>query len=437
MRALGGGSERTERARPRVRLLPVARVVCMALIVVAIVASVASVPTALTRLNSLCKLTNAGDCPDGQVNAAGARALLALGIFLQAYAIYTMAIVLFATAVYVLIALIILWRRSDEWLGLFTALFLVTFGIGANGFIDSLVASLTLQQLVWKLLLNTIEALGNVSIVVFFFVFPSGRFVPRWTMWVALLWCVQVPAIFSPALQLPDFATGFLFVATVLIMLAAMIYRYRHVSSAIERQQTKWVVYGAVLTGLTEVVLGLALGLMEAMQLPATPLLEAISYTLFTLVPLSIPLSIGVAILRYRLYDIDVIIRRTLIYGLLTAILAALYFIGVVGTQTLVGSISGNTAEQRPLIIVATTLLIAALFQPLRHRLQSFIDRRFYRRKYDAERTLTTFAATLREQVDLPELRDHLLATVDETMQPLHLSVWFQTERGDRGEDRS
>jgi hypothetical protein len=138
-----------------------------------------------------------------------------------------------------------------------------------------------------------------------------------------------------------------------------------------------------------------------------------------------------IAIQRYRLYDIDTILNRALVYGLLTVILAAIYAAGVVGSQAIVSALTHAHGEgQSPVAIVVTTLIIAALFQPLRRRVQSIIDRRFYRRKYDAAHTIANFAATLREQVDLPELRDKLLSVVDETMHPTYLSVWFRTHDG-------
>ena len=135
----------------------------------------------------------------------------------------------------------------------------------------------------------------------------------------------------------------------------------------------------------------------------------------------------GVAILRYRLYDIDVIIRRTLIYGSLTAILAGVYIAGVIGVQSIVNTIARTpSGKTSPVLIVITTLLIAALFQPLRRIIQRFIDRRFYRSKYDTRKTLEAFSATLRQQVDLPTLTGQLVNVVTETMQPEHISLWLR-----------
>jgi len=145
----------------------------------------------------------------------------------------------------------------------------------------------------------------------------------------------------------------------------------------------------------------------------------------YLLVVLTIPLSLGLAILRFRLYDIDLLINRTLVYSTLTVLLALIYVGLVIGLQSLVHLFTGQ-AGQSPVVIVASTLAIAALFQPLRHRTQRVIDRRFYRRKYDAAKTLEAFSATLRNEVDLNQLSEHLIAVVQDTMQPTHVSLWLR-----------
>jgi hypothetical protein len=143
------------------------------------------------------------------------------------------------------------------------------------------------------------------------------------------------------------------------------------------------------------------------------------------------PIAIGIAILRYRLYDIDILINRTLVYGSLTAMLIALYFSVIVVLQRAFVLFIG---QQSTLAVVASTLLIAALFTPLRRRIQSFIDRRFYRRKYDAVRTLEAFSAKLRNETDLDALSGDLVGVVRETMQPAHVSLWLRPETAQKGE---
>jgi hypothetical protein len=140
---------------------------------------------------------------------------------------------------------------------------------------------------------------------------------------------------------------------------------------------------------------------------------------------LGLPVFTGIAILQYRLYDIDIIINRTLVYGTLTIMLAAVYFAGVVGTQYVFRTVTGQ--ERLPqLAVVVSTLAIAAMFDPLRRRIQSFIDRRFYRRKYDAAKTLEAFSARLRDETDLAALSGELVSVVKETMQPDHVSLWLR-----------
>jgi hypothetical protein len=152
----------------------------------------------------------------------------------------------------------------------------------------------------------------------------------------------------------------------------------------------------------------------------------------FVLIGLAgMPIAMGIAITRYRLYEIDLIINRTLVYGSLTATLVALYFVGIVVLQRIFVTLTG---QQSTLAVVASTLLIAALFNPLRRRIQSFVDRRFYRSKYDARKTLEAFSTRLREETDLDTLNNELVGVVRETMQPAHVSLWLSPETALKGE---
>jgi hypothetical protein len=188
-----------------------------------------------------------------------------------------------------------------------------------------------------------------------------------------------------------------------------------------ERQQIKWFVSAAALTLVWYLVFG---------QSAKSGLPGAIVALSSLLVIPSIPLATGIAILRYRLYNIDILINRTLVYGSLTATLVELYFGGIVLLQTLFVALTG---QQSTLAVVASTLLIAALFTPLRRRIQSFIDRRFYRRKYDARKTLEAFSAQLRNETDLDALGHDLVGVVRETMQPAHVSLWLRPETPQKG----
>jgi hypothetical protein len=150
----------------------------------------------------------------------------------------------------------------------------------------------------------------------------------------------------------------------------------------------------------------------------------------FALSFLLLPLSMGVAVLRSHLFDIDVVINRTLVYGSLTATLVALYFVGIVVLQRVFVTLTG---QQSTLAVVASTLAIAALFNPLRRRIQSFIDRSFYRRKYDTRKTLEGFSLKLRNETDLQALSDDLVGVVRETMQPAHVSLWLRSDTASKG----
>jgi hypothetical protein len=212
----------------------------------------------------------------------------------------------------------------------------------------------------------------------------------------------------------------------VLASAVGLVMRYRR-STGRERLQLRWLVTAvAAVAFVSLVVVETSLLLTSSgrlnSELPDAILvlqdLELFSFAL-------IPIAIGFAILRYRLYDIDLVINRTLVYGSLTLILGGVYVAGVVGLGAVVRSLTvqGNNS----LVIAASTLAVAAMFRPARRRIQGFIDRRFYRRKYDAARTLETFSARLREEVDLDSLARELVGVVRSTMQPAHVSLWLRS----------
>jgi hypothetical protein len=217
----------------------------------------------------------------------------------------------------------------------------------------------------------------------------------------------------------------------ILASVASLVLRYRR-SRGEEREQIKWIAFSASVIGLLFLI-GLVISLIYGSTPPSwTRLLDtmtALSYT-------GVPIAVGFAVLKYRLYDIEVIINRTLVYGSLTLLLALVYFGGVTGTQAIFRTLSGQ--EQQPqLAIVVSTLVIAALFNPLRRRIQAFIDRRFYRKKYDAAKTLEAFSARLREETDLQALNGELTRVVRETMQPSHVSLWLRPDTAPRGSEGS
>jgi hypothetical protein len=345
--------------------------------------------------------------------------------------------------IYSALATLLFWRRSADRMALFCAYILVLFG-GAT-YTSLLDLGLRTVAPTWYWLVGGLELLAQVSVPTFFLLFPSGRFVPRWTQWGVLVFGLyEVWYVFFSTAYVGQHSTlGSLVFAVLLLGLVGLqVSRYRRVSTFRERQQTKWVVFGlaVALGGFALFIISVPLFLPPDLQnAPGAQVLVPTTVTYGLL--LVIPISITMAVLRSQLWNIDVIIRRTLIYGTLTAILAAVYFGVVIGAQSLVQALTHQTQPQ-PVIIVATTLLIVALFNPLRRRLQAFIDRRFYRRKYNAARTLSAFGATLRTETDLGELSEHLVEVVQETIQPVHVSLWLRqperhaTEQAQRLEPR-
>ena len=267
--------------------------------------------------------------------------------------------------------------------------------------------------------------------------FPSGSPPSRW--WWAFLgvvWSSGSLEYFKAFPTSPGFAflperldalavpTNIVFQFCLGVQFLALLVRWRR-SGAVERLQLKWVVYSVTLVATTALVVEVGLAnLVPVLYLPGTFVLS--------IAVLVIPAGIGLAMLRYRLYDIDAVINRTLVYGTLTASLVLLYVGGVVALQYVFRLFTGGGSQ---LAVVASTLLIAALFNPLRWRLQAFIDRRFYRRKYDAAKTLEEFGTSLRDATDLDGLTKEVTGVIQETVQPAHVSLWLAPARGKEGDD--
>jgi hypothetical protein len=287
--------------------------------------------------------------------------------------------------------------------------------------------------------------------VFYILLFPTGRLPSRrwrWLGWLTVIFVVVgvILAAFSSGallgilgpIQNPLGIEGFsniyykaiLFTMASLLTLAAALAVFIRLRRAIgvERQQIKWFAYAAVATVSAGTLAYIIPRVID------TPLwFERMGFALNIAFIPAIPIAIGIAILRYRLYDIDLLINRTLVYGSLTLMLALVYFGGVTATQVVFTALTGQE-EQPQLTIVVSTLVIAALFTPLRRRIQSFIDRRFYRRKYDARKTLEAFSAQLRDETDLNALSEDLVGVVRETMQPAHVSLWLRPDTPRKGE---
>src|SRR5713101_8230356 len=405
------------------RWLLIARVGWVALTLLVLALNAIAIPRADALLQAVCQ--PGALCISG-LTPANLRQLQQLGLSPGFLAAYQIGWDVGTTLIYTALAALIFWRRSVDRMALFCAYMLVLFG-GATytGLLD---ASLRTGAPAWYWLVGGLELVAQVSVPTFFLLFPSGRFVPRWTRWSVLVFVLyEVWYVFQPSAYLGQLAgvSALVFAALILGLVGLQVYRYRRVSTFRERQQTKWVVFGLVVA-LGGFALFLIIG---SLSLPAevgnSPLAGLILTTVVNGFLLLFPISIAIAILRSRLYDIDTIINKALVYGGLSGILGALYAGLIIGLESLAGVIT-RQGSQQPVVLVVSTLAIAALFQPLRHRIQAIIDRRFYRRKYDAAKILAAFSATQRNVVDLDDLSKQLLAVVQETMQPEHVSLWLR-----------
>jgi hypothetical protein len=410
----------------RGRRLLVARSVWLAASLLAVGIFVAGTFSYWTDLQEVC--TRAAElCSDrGLLTPQNVRELEGLGLSVGFHAAFEVVTTTVLAAVWLAVGALIFWRRSDDRMALLVSLMLVTFGTAAlnTAPTDALVET---HPALW-LLVGAVQFLGQVCIVLFFCLFPSGRFVPRWIRWLALAFlALQAPIYFFPNSSLNPLNYSELLFSTVFLtflagFVAAQIYRYRRVSVPAERRQIKWVVFGTAAA-----ITGFVVSLLPYFFAPR--LSTHISYLYFVqdagiFISLTlIPFGIGVAMLRSRLFDIDLVINRALVYGSLTATLALVYLSCVVSLQYAFRALTGSDSQ---LAVVASTLAIAALFSPLRRRVQAFVDRRFYRRKYDATKTLEAFSARLRDEMDLLALRQNLVGVVRETMQPAHASLWLR-----------
>jgi hypothetical protein len=385
-----------------------------------------SLPALFVQFTTQCREA-AGVCLErGQLTPEYAQAFRGAGIPPRSYAIFMVVLDAFSRLVWFAVGALIFLRRSGDPMALVVAFFLVSFGTAT--FASDGVHALVSTNPAWWIPGTGMQILGEVGAVMFFLLFPGGRFAPRWTRWLAVAFLIfQVPGYIFPNVYSflgPGYVEGFVFMGLVLSLVGSQVYRYRRISTPRQRRQTKWVVSSGSAVAICSLF-----GLLTPLFLsPPTlgavsPFVLSLASALLPLTMLLIPLSIGVAVLRSGPFDIDVVINRALVYATLTATLAVLYVGGVVGLQRLLSPLFG---ESNQLAIVASTLAIAALFNPLRRRIQTIIDRCFYRKKYDARRTLEDFSARLRDETDLEQLNAELLAVVRATMQPEHVSLWLK-----------
>jgi signal transduction histidine kinase len=372
----------------KVSLWAVARGSWLVLAAFIMLALVKAVPIYFERAQRICTLGPAECTQLALLTVERLHQLEALGISLSAWAAYILISRLILNAVFGLVALLIFLRKPKERMALFVAFFLLAFGAN-NGVINALGQS----SAAWWLPVQFITASGWASFLIFFTHFPSGHFVPRWISWVVIVFVgLLFLGIFFPGTpldignSLPWFAS-IAFPTMFASMLGAQVYRYRRVSTPVERQQTKWVVYGVAMMFILAIVFTLPM-LFRSTYSQST-FVFILSGGLGNLIFLLLPLSIGMAMLRSRLWDIDVLINRTLVYGILTLGIGAAYVL-------LVGSLSNLLGTQGNLwISLLVTGLIAVLFQPLRERLQRAVNRSMYGQRDDPYAVLARLSSRL------------------------------------------
>ncbi|MGB3215966.1 MAG: hypothetical protein WBD79_01070 [Anaerolineae bacterium] len=399
-------------------LLTFARAFWLAFLLFKWVYWIASMPRffALVNAGAIPTVVTSGNVQVSPELFAGAAAIW--GVSVPAWAVLNTLINILSAVVFTLTAALVAWRLRT-WFGWLTAMVLLVGGSNVQSNVVRTAMISPVAQTIWEF-----GALIWPLFFVWLYLFPDGRAVPRRLRWIigplvavfTLLFVVSVIpgllTIFPASADLASAPARFgavLIVPLFFLVLSSQIYRYLRVSGRVDRDQTKWFLFGLVVAVGFPLVAGLFVTLPTEV--------EVIAF-------MAIPLGIGVGVLRYRLWDIDVIIRKTLVYTAVTALLALVYFGGVVLLQRLFGALTG--AEQSPLAVVVSTLAIAALFTPLRRRIQDGIDRRFFRKKYDAQRVLAQFAVTARDETNLDALTTELARVVQETLQPERVSVWLR-----------
>ena len=380
------------------------------------------------QLTTLCAGNN---CPYYALQQIEADMLANLGISLGVYGVYHILVEVILAGTLTVLATIIFLRGPRTGLGLLLAVTLSIFGLSFMSETDTAIFVARSALPVWFAWLTS---LGAIMFVFLLYMFPDGRFMPNWAMLPTGI--LVIAALLDPLIGTGGRMTTvdeYSVIVNVLLIVnliggfVAQIVRYRQVSSPRQRQQTKWIVLG-LLVLISCMIFYAFFFEMFPLEPGLTRLaLFTVVYAGLLVLLLVFPFAVVISILQYRLWDVDLVINRALVYMLLTALLAVLYFGSVIVLQRLAIQLTGSDSR---LAVVFSTLLIAALFSPLRRRVQGAIDRRFFRHKYDAQLALAGFAHTARNETDPAALTAALTVVVQETLQPTQVGVWLRNEGG-------
>jgi hypothetical protein len=378
------------------------------------------------------RLGSGGECNFVAVSSVEMDVLSSWGLTPHAYATAMTVPPVILMLVYGALAGLILWRQAVSWLGLIVSLTLVVFPVFFKAGDNDWSASSPFFLFIALVIGST----TGIIVIAFLYLIPNGRFAPRWAYIPMIVTCVLLAVMnldINRVIVLPAEVMNLVQVALVGLVLfgaSLQIYRYVRTSHPVERQQTKWILIGVLSVVFSFIVWLLIFGNTLAIPAGAPRLVANIVGLSFSnaFLLLILPVAITVAIQRYKLWNVDAIINRALVYGSLTGLLALIYFGSIIVLQRLFTTLTG---QQSNLAIVISTLVIAVLFSPLRLRLQRGIDRRFFRQRYDAEKALEAFAAAARDEVDVEALRQELQGVIQRTMQPAHMAIWIN-ERNSR-----
>ncbi len=358
-----------------------------------------------------------------------------LGLSARFFLAYLVAFDTMAMLTFVGTAAVLVLRKANDWLALFASAMLTLVGV----LLTRPVESMALVSPFWHLPFILTLAIGGSTIILFMFLFPDGRYVPPWTRWVARGWILWIFAwylvpvwLIEPMPWPPRLQPGWAVAGWLVSGLAVQIYRFRAVSTPSQRQQTRWVVLGLVVASIgflayVYIIPTVFPSLREPGLTHLVYILAGVPLLYISI--LFVPLAIGISILRYRLWDIGVFVNRTLVYGLLTVLLTAVYLGLVLLLQPFFRAVTGHNSL---LAMAVSTLATAVLVYPLRQRVQAGIDRHLFPRKYDAAQVIVGLSAALRDEVDLTRLTEQLERAISEIIQPASVFSWLRTPQGFR-----
>lgn len=324
----------------------------------------------------------------------------------------------FFSALWTAVGAIIFARKSRELMAVVVAFFLMLFPTSWDGLLSGLARAAPIYAFPTQI----ISILTTLALPMFLSLFPDGRFAPRWTRWVALVAAANslFPVVFPETTEALSGPQSIIAILSYLVLIGAQVIRYRRYSSREDRTRTRLVLFGLAASGIFLVAILSFLGGLLNFDDVFTNVASQITYQVALGM---IPLSIGVAILRHRLFDIDIVIRRTVAYAIISAALAIIYLGANIVAQGIISALGGQRNE---VAIVASTLAVAALFSPVRRRVQDAIDRRFNRQRYDADKIVADFAEYAARETDLAALQARIVGVVAETIQPKQVSLWVR-----------